>query len=78
MNKPQLVSFFVYRRQSRDRFRINIKPTEHCFDSNMYLYIQKKHLFIKVSPNNTFSHVYMAFDLDKFPSTSVNVSIKLT
>jgi len=22
MNKPQLVSFFVYRRQSRDRFRI--------------------------------------------------------
>jgi len=23
MNKPQLVSFFVYRRQSRDRFRID-------------------------------------------------------
>ena len=23
MNKPQLVSFFVYRRHSRDRFRIN-------------------------------------------------------
>jgi len=22
MNKPQLVSFFVYRRQSRERFRI--------------------------------------------------------
>jgi len=22
MNKPQLVSFFMYRRQSRDRFRI--------------------------------------------------------
>jgi len=22
MNKPQLVSFFVYRRQSRNRFRI--------------------------------------------------------
>ena len=28
MNKPQLVSFFVYRRQSRDRFRIVVKELQ--------------------------------------------------
>jgi len=33
INKPQLVSFFVYRRQSRDRFRINHLMYSGCWKS---------------------------------------------
>jgi len=43
MNKPQLVSFFVYRRQSRDRFSICVKwwailSSKRCWRFNVFSY----------------------------------------
>jgi len=55
MNKPQLASFFVYRRQSRDRFRIltNYLLSSGCPFFNEMSLTRTNRSFLSVGPSGS-------------------------